>query len=106
MSSLGSCSEPFRLTATNATRTLWSLDVYGNDLVYFEHRFYGGTHGVFPLTLPGMDVKICSDSESATTESLECNVIGGVFDFWILAGSETDLAEVERQYAQIAGTPG
>ncbi len=50
-----------------------------------------------------MDVKLRSDYESATT--LEYNVIGGVFDFYFLAGSETDPAEVARQYAQVAGTP-
>jgi alpha-glucosidase len=109
---LGEHTEPFRLNATNTTRTLWSRDafgiprgtnLYGNHPVYFEHRSYGGTHGVFLLSSSGMDVKILSDGESAT--SLEYNVIGGVFDFYFLAGSETDPAEVSRQYAQIAGTP-
>jgi alpha-glucosidase len=41
-----------------------------------------------------MDVKVRGDGESAT--SLEYNVIGGVFDFYSLAGSETDPAEVAR----------
>ncbi|KAI0260987.1 hypothetical protein BGY98DRAFT_1054269, partial [Russula aff. rugulosa BPL654] len=41
------------------------------------------------------------DAESAT--SLDYNAIGGVFDFYFLTGSETDPAEVARQYAQIAG---
>ena len=50
-----------------------------------------------------MDVKIPGDGESET--SLDYNVIGGVFDFYFLTGSETDPAEVERQYAQIAGMP-
>jgi alpha-glucosidase len=68
---------------------------------YFEHRLYGGTHGVFLLSSSGMDVKLRSDHESATT--LEYNVISGVFDFYFLAGSETDPAEVARQYAQVAG---
>jgi alpha-glucosidase len=54
-----------------------------NHPVYFEHRPYGG-----------MDVKVRGDGESAT--SLEYNVIGGVFDFYSLAGSETDPAEVAR----------
>jgi len=109
---LGEHSEPFRLDETNTTRTLWSRDaygiprgtnLYGNHPVYFEHRPYGGTHGVFLLSSSGMDVKLRSDYESATT--LEYNVIGGVFDFYFLAGSETDPAEVARQYAQVAGTP-
>ena len=49
-----------------------------------------------------MDVKLREDDGGA---SLEYNVIGGVFDFYFLAGSETDPAEVSRQYAQIVGTP-
>ena len=49
-----------------------------------------------------MDVKIRGDDASA---SLEYNVIGGVLDFYFLAGSETDPAEVSRQYAQVVGTP-
>jgi hypothetical protein len=35
--------------------------------------------------------------------SLDYNAIGGVFDFYFSTGSETDSAEVARQYAQIAG---
>ena len=109
---LGEHSEPFRLDATNTTRTLWSRDaygiprgtnLYGNHPVYFEHRPHGGTHGVFLLSSSGMDVKIRGDRESAT--SLEYNVIGGVLDFYFMAGSESDPVEVARQYAQIAGTP-
>ena len=53
-----------------------------------------------------MDVKIRSSGdgvESPTT--LEYNVIGGVFDFYFLAGSENDPADVARQYAQVVGTP-
>ena len=50
-----------------------------------------------------MDVKIPGDGESET--SLDYNVIGGVFDFYFLTGSETDPAEVARQYAQITGMP-
>ena len=74
------------------------MNLYGNHPVYFEHRPYGGTH---VLSSSEMDVKIRSDGESAT--SLDYNAIGGVFDFYFLTGSETDPAEVARQYAQIAG---
>jgi alpha-glucosidase len=70
--------------------------------VYFEHR-KTGTHGVFLLNSNGMDVKINDAQPDATT--LEYNVIGGVFDFYFLAGSETDPTEVARQYAEIVGTP-
>ncbi|KAI9462524.1 glycoside hydrolase family 31 protein [Russula earlei] len=109
---LGEHTEPFRLNATNTNRTLWSRDafgiprgtnLYGNHPVYFEHRPHGGTHAVFLLSSNGMDVKIRGGGEGATT--LEYNVIGGVFDFYFLAGSETDPSEVARQYAQIVGTP-
>ena len=108
---LGEHSDPFRLDATNTTRTLWSRDaygippgtnLYGNHPVYFEHRPSGATHGVFLLSSSGMDVKIRGDGDGTT---LEYNVIGGVFDFYFLAGSESDPAEVARQYAQVAGTP-
>ena len=37
--------------------------------------------------------------------SLEYNAIGGVFDFYFLAGSTTDPTELPRQYAEIVGTP-
>ena len=109
---LGEHSEPFRLNVVNTTRTMWARDAYGiprgtnlysSHPVYFEHRPNGGgTHAVFLLSSSGMDVKLRADDIGA---SLEYNVIGGVFDFYFLAGSETDPAEVSRQYAQIVGTP-
>jgi alpha-glucosidase len=109
---LGEHSEPFRLDVVNTTRTMWGRDAYGipqgtnlysSHPVYFEHRPNGGgTHAVFLLSSSGMDVKIRGDDAGA---SLEYNVIGGVFDFYFLAGSETDPAEVSRQYAQVVGTP-
>ena len=89
-------TEPF-WHVTNTARALRSRDasgiprgtnLYGNHPVYFEHRPYGGTHGVFLLSSFGMDVKIRSDGKNATT--LEYNVIDGEFDFFFLAGSETD----------------
>jgi len=89
---------------------MWSRDafdvppgtnLYGNHPVYFEHR-NTGTHGVFFLNSNGMDIKI-NDVPGGTT--LEYNVIGGVLDFYFLAGSETDPTEVARQYAEIVGKP-
>jgi alpha-glucosidase len=86
---LGEYTEPFRLDVTNTTRTLRSHDafgiprgtnLYGNHPVYFEHRPYGGTHGVFLLSSSGMDVKIRSDGKNATTQ--EYNDVDGVFDFF------------------------
>lgn len=48
-----------------------------------------------------MDIKI---NDTAGT-SLEYNVIGGVLDFYFLAGSTTDPTEVARQYAEVVGAP-
>jgi alpha-glucosidase len=107
---LGEHTESFRLPTHNLTRTLWSRDafgvppgtnLYGNHPVYFEHR-KTGTHGVFLLNSNGMDVKI-DDVPGGTT--LEYNVIGGVLDFYFLAGSESDPVEVARQYAEVVGKP-
>ncbi|KAH7924680.1 glycoside hydrolase family 31 protein [Leucogyrophana mollusca] len=109
---LGEHTDPFRLSPYNTTRTLWSRDaygvpsgtnLYGNHPVYFEHRTTG-THGVLLLSSNGMDIKI-NNTESAGAMTLEYNVIGGVLDFYFLAGSETDPNEVARQYAEIVGTP-
>lgn len=106
---LGEHTNPFRLPTKNTTITLWSRDapgipagtnLYGNHPVYFEHRTTG-THGVFLLNANGMDIKLTNNGEAA----LEYNVIGGVLDFYFLAGSTTDPTEVARQYAEIVGTP-
>jgi alpha-glucosidase len=75
--------------------------------VYFEHRDGKegpGTHAVFLLSSSGMDVKLRANSDGSDA-SLEYNVIGGVLDFYFLAGSEKDPAEVSRQYAKVVGTP-
>ncbi|EKM56094.1 glycoside hydrolase family 31 protein [Phanerochaete carnosa HHB-10118-sp] len=106
---LGEHTDSFRLPTFNTTRTFWSRDaygvptgsnLYGNHPIYFEHRTTG-THGVFLLNSNGMDVKI---NDTAGT-SLEYNVIGGVLDFYFLAGSTTDPVEAARQYAEIVGAP-
>jgi hypothetical protein len=56
-------------------------NLYDNHPAYFEHRVYGGTHGVrfFLLSSSGMGMKVCGDGESVT--SLEYSVIGSMFDF-------------------------
>ena len=106
---LGEHSNPFRFSTDNTTLTLWSRDafgipigtnLYGNHPIYFEHRTTG-THGVFFLNSNGMDIKL---SRVGGT-SLEYNVIGGVLDFYFLAGSESDPSAVARQYAEVAGFP-
>ncbi|KAK4033891.1 glycoside hydrolase [Parachaetomium inaequale] len=106
---LGEHSDPFRLNTTNYVRTLWSQDsygtpegsnLYGNHPVYFEHR-KSGTHGVFLLNSNGMDIKI--DKAGRSGQFLEYNTLGGVLDFYFVAGPSP--VEVSRQYAEIAGLP-
>lgn len=91
---------------------MWSRDalgvppgtnLYGNHPIYFEHRSTG-THGVFFLNSNGMDIKI-NDTENSDLTTLEYNAIGGILDFYFLAGSESDPSEVARQYAEIVGNP-
>ncbi|KDR82169.1 hypothetical protein GALMADRAFT_240702 [Galerina marginata CBS 339.88] len=108
---LGEHTNPFHLPTDNTTLTLWSRDaygiatgtnLYGNHPVYFEHRTTG-THGVFLLNSDGMDIKLTSGDPGGP--ALEYNVIGGVLDFYFLAGSESDPTAVARQYAEIVGVP-
>ena len=108
---LGEHTNSFHLPTDNTTLTLWSRDaygiptgtnLYGNHPVYFEHRITG-THGVLLLNSNGMDIKL-NDSDPGGP-SLEYNVIGGIIDFYFLAGSETDPTEVARQYAALVGLP-
>ncbi|KAK7014854.1 glycoside hydrolase family 31 protein [Favolaschia claudopus] len=103
---LGEHTNDFRLNPDNTTLTLWSRDaygvptgsnLYGNHPVYFEHRSTG-THAVLLLNSNGMDIKL-------TKGALEYNVIGGILDFYFLAGSQTDPTQAAKQYAEIVGTP-
>lgn len=107
---LGEHSDPFRLNTTDYIRTLWSQDaygtpnaanLYGNHPVYFEHRGSQGTHGVFLLNSNGIDVFINNTEESG--QYLEYNTLGGVFDFYFVAGPGP--VDVARQYAEVAGLP-
>ncbi|KAA8564855.1 hypothetical protein EYC84_010626 [Monilinia fructicola] len=106
---LGEHSDTFRLNTTDYIRTLWSRDaygtptgtnLYGNHPVYFEHRT-GGTHGVFFLNSNGMDIMI--NNTNGSDQYLEYNTLGGVFDFYFLAGP--DPIELSQQYAQLVGLP-
>ncbi|KAJ3842661.1 glycoside hydrolase family 31 protein [Lentinula raphanica] len=110
---LGEHSDSFRLPTFNTTRTLWSRDsyeiptgtnLYGNHPIYFEHRT-SGTHGVFLLNSNGMDIKINDTESTDGSATLEYNVLGGLLDFYFLAGSEDDPLEVSKQYAEVVGTP-
>lgn len=106
---LGEHSDPFMLNTTDYIRTFWSQDsygvpegsnLYGNHPVYYEHR-ESGTHGVFFLNSNGMDVMINSTAESG--QYLEYNTLGGVLDFYFVAGPGP--VEVAQQYAEIVGLP-
>lgn len=106
---LGEHSDPFRLNTTDYIRTIWSQDsyavpedanLYGNHPVYYEHR-ETGTHGVFFLNSNGMDVMI--DQTESGQQYLEFNTLGGVFDFYFVAGPSP--VEVAQQYAHVVGLP-
>lgn len=107
---LGEQSDSLRLQTTNYTRTLWSRDspaipshtnLYGNHPVYVDHRGDSGTHGVFLLNSNGMDIKINKTDDSK--QYLEYNTLGGVFDFYFLAGPTPK--DVSSQYAGVVGLP-
>ncbi|OBT67344.1 hypothetical protein VE03_03012 [Pseudogymnoascus sp. 23342-1-I1] len=106
---LGEHSDSLRLNTTDYIRTLWSQDsyaipaganLYGNHPVYYEHRT-SGSHGVFLLNSNGMDIKI--DNTKGKNQYLEYNTLGGVLDFYFVAGP-TPLA-VAQQYAAVVGLP-
>lgn len=105
---LGEHSDPFRLNTTNYVRTLWNQDaysipaganLYGSHAIYFERRD-SGTHGVFFLNSNGLDVVVDSDDDG---QFLEYNSLGGILDFYFLAGSSP--VEVAQQYSQVVGLP-
>lgn len=107
---LGEHSDSFRLPLSNYTRTLWNSEapfippnqnLYGSHPVYFDHRGSHGTHGVFLLSSSGMDIKINQTMDG--THYLEYNTIGGVLDFYFLAGPEP--AAVAQQYTEVVGLP-
>lgn len=107
---LGEHTDEFRLPTDGYTRTFWNAEspfiptrnnLYGSHPVYFEHRGYAGTHGVFLLNANGMDILI--DKTESGQQYLEYNTVGGVFDFYFLAGPEP--ASVSKQYAEVVGLP-
>ncbi|KAF7892407.1 uncharacterized protein EAF01_010487 [Botrytis porri] len=106
---LGEHSDAFRLNTTDYIRTLWSRDaygtpagsnLYGNHPVYFEHRT-GGTHGVFFMNSNGMDIMI--NNTNGRNQYLEYNALGGVLDFYFLAGP--DPIVLSQQYSELVGLP-
>ncbi|RWA07552.1 hypothetical protein EKO27_g7548 [Xylaria grammica] len=107
---LGEHSDSFRLPTDNYKRTLWNAEspfiprnsnLYGSHPNYLEHRGESGSHGVALLNANGMDINI--NKTDAGDQYLEYNIIGGVLDFYFLAGpSPTD---VSQQYAEVVGLP-
>lgn len=107
---MGEHADPMRLETENYTRTIWNRDsygipshsnLYGAHPVYYDHRGELGTHAVFLLNSNGMDVKINKTGDGK--QYLEYNILGGVFDFYFLAGPTPK--EVSVQYAEIVGLP-
>lgn len=105
---LGEHSDPFQLNTTNYTRTIWNRDsygipngtnLYGAHPTYIDHRGENGTHGVVLLNSNGIEVYI-DDSDG---QHLEYNVLGGVFDFYFVAGPSP--TETSRQIAEVVGLP-
>ncbi|KAL4799677.1 glycosyl hydrolases family 31-domain-containing protein [Aspergillus venezuelensis] len=104
---LGEHSDSFMLNTTNYTRTIYTRDAYGTPQgenlygahpIYFEHR-ENGTHGVFLLNSNGMDIYI----DNKGGQYLEYNIIGGVLDFYFIAGPSP--RDVATQYAEITQLP-
>ncbi|TKA79243.1 hypothetical protein B0A55_06265 [Friedmanniomyces simplex] len=85
---LGEHNDPFMLNSTN---------LYGDHPVYFDHRGANGTHGVFLLNSNGMNIVI----DNIDGQYLEYNTIGGVLDFYFMAGSLP--VEVAQQYSEVVG---
>ncbi|KAL7623035.1 hypothetical protein AAE478_006714 [Parahypoxylon ruwenzoriense] len=107
---LGEHSDSFRLPTVDYQRVLWNAEspfiprrsnLYGSHPVYFDHRGDGGTHGVFLLNSNGMDINV--DQTDAGDQYLEYNTVGGVLDFYFLAGPSP--SDVSQQYAEVVGLP-
>lgn len=105
---LGEDADSFRLSTNNYKRTLWNVgdaflplnaNLYGSHPVYLEMR-NGLAHGVFLANSDGMDINIAKTAQGQ--QYLEYNIVGGVLDFFFLAGPSP--SEVSQQYAGIVGT--
>ncbi|KAJ5746908.1 uncharacterized protein N7511_008604 [Penicillium nucicola] len=107
---LGEHTDSLRLPTTNYTRTLWNRDaygvpsgtnLYGDHPIYLDHRGEKGTHAVFFLNSNGMDIKV--DKSDDGKQYLEYNTLGGVLDFYFMAGPTPK--DVSVQYSEIVGLP-
>lgn len=91
-------------------RTFWTRDaykapsgenLYGDHPIYIDHRGANGTHGVILVNSNGMDVKI--NNTNGQGQYLEYNTIGGVFDFYFVAGPSP--TQVAQQISEVIGLP-
>ncbi|KAJ5779962.1 Glycoside hydrolase family 31 [Penicillium paradoxum] len=107
---LGEHTDSLRLPTEKYTRTIWNRDayavpeksnLYGDHPLYIDHRGEKGTHGVFFLNSNGMDIKI--DKTEDGKQYLEYNTLGGVLDFYFMAGPTPK--EVSEQYSEVVGLP-
>jgi alpha-glucosidase len=105
---LGEDVDSFRRQTDNYKRTIYNVgdaflpkqaNLYSSHPIYLEMRD-GQAHGVFLASSNGMDIFI--DKTETGQQYLEYNVIGGVLDFYFLAGPSP--ADVGRQYAEVVGT--
>ncbi|PIG79150.1 lysosomal alpha-glucosidase [Aspergillus arachidicola] len=86
---LGEHSDAFMLNTTNYTRTIYTRDAYGTPQ----------GENLVPAQLQRMDIFI----DNNATQYLEYNIIGGVLDFYFIAGPTP--RDVAIQYAEITQTP-
>jgi alpha-glucosidase len=110
---LGEHSDDFRFRTDGYQRVMWNVEspfiprdsnLYGSHPIYFDHRGSSGTHGVFLLNSNGMNIFVNTTTGKCGPKTyLEYNTIGGVLDFYFLAGPEP--AAVSRQYAEVVGLP-
>ncbi|KAI1758951.1 glycoside hydrolase family 31 protein [Hypoxylon sp. FL1150] len=107
---LGEHSDSFRLPTENYQRVLWNSEspfiprlsnLYGSHPNYLDHRGEAGSHGVFLLNSNGMNININQTDEGE--QFLEYNIIGGILDFYFLAGPSP--SDVSQQYAEVVGLP-
>ncbi|KAI0808705.1 glycosyl hydrolases family 31-domain-containing protein [Xylaria sp. FL0064] len=107
---LGEHSDSFRLSTDNYQRTLWNSEspfiprnsnLYGSHPNYLEHRGESGSHSVALLNPNGMNINI--NKTDSGDQYLEYNILGGVLDFYFLAGPTP--TDVSKQYAEVVGLP-
>lgn len=92
-------NEPYTLYTEDVSAINLNTDLYGSHPMYMDMRNVGGkayAHAVLLLNSNGMDVFYRG-------ESLTYKVIGGVFDFYFVAGPSP--LNVVDQYTQLIGRP-